>query len=359
MRVCIIAFAPKKIAPYLRRYIDLLSENDVIFDYITREEEKNWIDEKKEKNQIVVEYRRRKTSFGKVLEYLLWNKKVISILKRNHYDKLIILTAYPVILLSFFLKRKYKERFIIDIRDYSELLNNKICRFFFDSAVEASKFVVISSKGFRRWLPKTKKTLPIHNMPAVFCGNEKVKKGLFEGRKIIGYFGVVSYLKQNEKILLDFANDDRYFIRYAGIYPTGDKLASFCTNMAVKNVAFEGPFENTQKKEMYEDVALINAVYGNDSLIVTSALPNKLYDAIVFKRPIIVSKGTYLAEVVDNYSLGIAIDLNENFKDQVDEYVKSFSAENFERGANEFLRISLEEDTEAVSEILSFVRERS
>ena len=40
------------------------------------------------------------------------------------------------------------------------------------------------------------------------------------------------------------------------------------------------------------------------------ALPNKLYEALYFKKPLIVSKDTYLAERVENYGIGIAVESN-------------------------------------------------
>ena len=65
---------------------------------------------------------------------------------------------------------------------------------------------------------------------------------------------------------------------------------------------FEGVYQNKEKPDIYKKIDLINAVYGNESLIVTTSLPNKLYDCIVFKRPIIVHSGTYLSEIVNEYN---------------------------------------------------------
>ena len=38
------------------------------------------------------------------------------------------------------------------------------------------------------------------------------------------------------------------------------------------------------------------------------ALPNKLYEAIYCELPIIVSKGTYLAKVVEDWGVGLVVD---------------------------------------------------
>ncbi len=46
---------------------------------------------------------------------------------------------------------------------------------------------------------------------------------------------------------------------------------------------------------------MINSIYGNDSLEVTTALPNRLYEACMFKKPIISSRDTYLGEAFFNH----------------------------------------------------------
>ena len=48
---------------------------------------------------------------------------------------------------------------------------------------------------------------------------------------------------------------------------------------------FKGEFKNEDKPEIYREIDFINAIYGNKSLEVTTALPNRLYDGILFKKP--------------------------------------------------------------------------
>ena len=78
-------------------------------------------------------------------------------------------------------------------------------------------------------------------------------------------------------------------------------LEGYCKRNNIKNVVFKGEFKNEDKPEIYREIDFINAIYGNKSLEVTTALPNRLYDGILFKKPIIASKGTYLGEVIKKY----------------------------------------------------------
>ena len=67
-------------------------------------------------------------------------------------------------------------------------------------------------------------------------------------------------------------------------------------------------------------------------------LPNRLYDCVLFKKPILVSRGTYLEDVVSKYHLGLAIDVeNEDVVTAVEEYLKKFDSAQFDRGCQLFL----------------------
>ena len=46
---------------------------------------------------------------------------------------------------------------------------------------------------------------------------------------------------------------------------------------------------------------------------VQSALPNRLYDALIFKKPIITTEGTYLTEVVEKYGIGFSLPGSQNY----------------------------------------------
>ena len=74
---------------------------------------------------------------------------------------------------------------------------------------------------------------------------------------------------------------------------------------------------------------MIYAVYDNQKRNVGVAIPNRLYEAIFCELPIIVSKGTYLADYVLSLGVGLAIDSHDleglvsvlsSLKEKNDEY---------------------------------------
>ena len=89
----------------------------------------------------------------------------------------------------------------------------------------------------------------------------------------------------------------------------------------------------------YKNIDMINDVYGSNSIEVTTALPNKLYDALIFKKPMLVSKNTYLSSIVDAYNLGVSINIDtDNIKDVILNYINHYNRQEFFSGTEKFLR---------------------
>ena len=113
-----------------------------------------------------------------------------------------------------------------------------------------------------------------------------------------------------------------------------------------------GKFNNSEKPSLYKQIDFVNAVYGYDTLITTTALPNKLYDCAIFKKPIIVSANTYLAEIVQRYDLGFAFDhKNDNLLDVLNDYLRRFDENTFKKGCDKFLRDVKKEQDNTINRI--------
>lgn len=77
-----------------------------------------------------------------------------------------------------------------------------------------------------------------------------------------------------------------------------------------RNVIYYGTFVNPKDlPRIYSTIDIIVACYDTKSLNEIIAEPNKLYEALFFKKPIIVSKNTFLEkQVLNKYKCGFAID---------------------------------------------------
>ena len=172
---------------------------------------------------------------------------------------------------------------------------------------------------------------------------------------VIGYVGGIRYFDINSSLLKQFSNNSKFELFYAGRANLDCDLENFCRINKIYNVRFIGAFNNDEKFNLYKNVDIINAIYGNNSLEVTTALPNRLYDAAILRKPILVSVGTYVAKVVEEYELGLAVDVNKDVVKVVGDYVKSFDAEKFELNCHKFLNDIKKEQDNFIKHIEKFV----
>ncbi len=300
----------------------------------------------------------------KIPAFLYFRKQLKYIISDNSYDKIIVLNTMPGLLLSDILLTQYRGKYILDIRDYTYekyFFYKKIVK----QLMEYSFFTAISSTGFRSFLGESEKLIINHNISNIGAGMENSIDGLTNQKSCykqiytIGFLGVIRYENENIKLINSFKDSNRFKFFYAGkMYPDCN-LKEYCRISGLKNVEFAPEFSNEDKPWLYKDIDIINAIYGNKMLEVKTALPNKLYDAIVFKKPILVSTGTHLSDVVEKYGLGISVDVDkDNVKEKLLKYLTEFDYKQFCLNAERFLRIVIAEQNEFVKRIEDFVSER-
>lgn len=154
-------------------------------------------------------------------------------------------------------------------------------------------------------IPK-EKTLYIPNAPDALVFKDYHKKN--EGVFTVGFIGGIRYLYQM-KMLVDAANVVDCNVLFAGAGGTStdyNEIRDYCKNMT--NITFTGRYDyNTEIAKLYGMVDCVYAVYDADNPNVRIALPNKLYESIWCELPIIVAKGTYLAELIERMNVGISV----------------------------------------------------
>lgn len=93
---------------------------------------------------------------------------------------------------------------------------------------------------------------------------------------------------------------------------------------SLTNCVFHGPFASPQDLPyIYSQIDLVLSTYDAFIENVQYAEPNKIYESMYFEVPIIVSKGTFLAEKVESLGIGYAINpLNDN---EIVNFIESLS----------------------------------
>lgn len=99
------------------------------------------------------------------------------------------------------------------------------------------------------------------------------------------------------------------------------------------NVFFHGIFKNPDELPgIYEHIDVVLATYDATSINAQYAEPNKLYESIYFRTPIVVSSNTFLAKKVKR--LGIGYDINALKKEEIVSFIRNLTLEDL-RGKQE------------------------
>ena len=258
-------------------------------------------------------------------------------LKSGNYSSAIVLTTVPGVMCADLLKKKYAGQFILDIRDYTHESNSlyyKIVK----SLIDHSFFTALSSKGFLEFLPKSNKYRLVHNINTNYQRREHYVPPQ-SSKTTIGFVGSVRYYNENVELIRQFADYDNFQLTYYGNITTGCDLPAYCKSHRITNVSFGGHFNNSQKNELYQNIDVINSIYGLDTGLETkTAIPNRYYDAAIYKIPIIVSKGTVLEKEINEYKMGFAVDIyKDNVRELLVSYLDNLNPEVFEAGCNRLL----------------------
>lgn len=287
----------------------------------------------------------------KIISFIGWRHECIKILKRKKYKYLVLLSTVPAILLEDYVLRYYKDKYVFDIRDYT-LEANKLFRKMVMALVKNSCITPISSKGYLRWLEPSDKIMVNHNITIDNSKNFDVPDFSEDKPIKLSFVGNVRLDTQTKAMLITLGKSEKIEQHYFGrILPLCD-IEQVTKGHQLTNVVLHGPFNRDDKIDIYRNTDLINTVYVNAEkeedipLGDSTPLPNRLYDAIVFYRPLVTSQGTYLAELADQYHLGLNINgFDKNIEQQILDYTRHFNKEEFKDGCNRLRKeVMIEEE---------------
>lgn len=178
--------------------------------------------------------------------------------------------------------------------------------------VKHSLATVMTSLGFKEYLfgnSSNQNIIVIPNKLNEYFLNVSRKPTIFNNQKpiVFAYVGAIRYpqtvLRFARIVGQQFPNHEFHFYGESPLTPECIKLAD-----TYKNVKYFGAFKNPEDLErIYSIVDMLVTCYETENLNERIAEPNKLYEALFFCKPIIVSTGTFLSKQVENYQCGFAI----------------------------------------------------
>lgn len=124
-----------------------------------------------------------------------------------------------------------------------------------------------------------------------------------------------------------------------------------------KNVQLHGLFKNPQDlPSVYEQLDLVLATYDVTCINAQYAEPNKMYESIFFRVPIIVSKGTFLSDKVS--SLGIGYSVNGLDKNEIRVFLSGLSKVDIESKYSGLETIPQEEAVNDNPQLFRYLKNR-
>lgn len=233
------------------------------------------------------------------------------------------LCFYSSLDIAIFARLHIKSPYIYEVCDLTELtIGNSLIRNFLSATsakiIKDSQKTIITSEGFLEYfknLPREKFYLIPNKVSLEIPKYEYKKKSLNSNKIKIGFVGNIRFESIYHFVKACADNCSNVEIHLFGIYSDGDNWASLICDLEHNhdNIFYHGRFSNPKDLPViYDMIDLLLCTYP-PTLGVKYAEPNKLYEAIYFRCPIIVSEKVFLGEKVKKLNIGYVIDaMDEN-----------------------------------------------
>lgn len=353
MKIALILPGSIWYAPYVRIYTRILDEQKVDYSIISWNREG---DDKPEGFQYNVPCAKGHGSAGwKAYKgYIKFIKKTI---KDNGFDRIIVFGPQMACILSAYLLLHFRGRYMIDYRDLS-IEQKAGFKLLFSVMLMYSRANVISSPGFKRCLPKQDYYLS-HNfdVDAVKAAiNETVGESFLVEKPIeVLTIGAIRDYCSNIEIVKALANKENVKVNFVGKGGTSDKIAAYCKDNGITNVSFTGFYQKYEEAGYVKNATFINIFYPR---VIThdTALSNRFYNSLIYKKPMIVTKHTTQGDYVENNRLGVALNDCSSLYDVLSNFIKTENYEGYCKRCNTLLQTFLKDQEEFERAVRAFVK---
>ena len=278
-----------------------------------------------------------KTSYYKRL--IMMVNSIKSATKHQEEENAIYYIFSLDVAIAFLMSGNWNRKYIYEVSDLMELeVGNKIIS---NMLIKCNQFVIkqsvetiMTSPGFERFL------FPSHKLNNITIIQNKLNRHIIDlhapkqrtfdiNNIVIGFTGAI----RNEAIynFVNVIGEDfpNIHLKFHGIF-TDDKVYANKIKASIekyKNIEYCGPFKNPNDfPEIYSNIDMVLSLYtakGNDKVLE----PNKLYEAIYYEKPIIVSKDTFTGDFVESQEIGFTV--NGEDKNDIKNFLNSITTKDY------------------------------
>lgn len=289
------------------------------------------------------------------IKYRYFAKRII---KQNRYDKIIVLHTTPGLTIIDVLLNSFKGKFVLDFRDITYEYN-RIYRLFVGKLVKASALTYVSSDAFRRFLPNSNKIFTIHNYLENSLQHRDIAKKGEKNQKtiVISYWGLIRQVEINTNIMDELGNDMRFELHYYGrMLKDGNELSQYAKEKEYNNVFFHGAYLPEQRYSFASRTDMLHNIYDLGHTT-GNAMGNKYYDGVIFCIPQICSKGSEMGKKVEEFNVGITVDLQgKHLGDVLWDYYTTIDRNKFTDNCNAAVSRFVNEQEQAKQMIALFIQ---
>lgn len=321
--------------PYVKIYTDVLDKNNIQYDII-------YPDKRGLKEEAAYRYTRKiddkANKIAKLLYYWDYSRFLRKTIKKEQYDKLIVFGPQVAIFLKSFLKKHYKNKFILDYRDLSIEQNFKGI---YGELMELAALHVVSSPGFIKCLPNVCDSVLSHNLDInIFKQsiNDNDLSYTINNKEInVLTIGGIRDYEQNAAVIEALGNRENFLVSFVGRGIDAPRLEEFSKKGNYKNVIFSGYYDKKDESSIINKSTMMNIFYPR-KLSHDTALSNRFYNSIFFRKPMITTADTIQGEYTKNYKLGLAITDTTNLAEEITTYLNTFNKEEYEENRKKLLK---------------------
>lgn len=352
MKVALIIPGSIWYAPYVRIYTRILDKKGTDYSIISWNREGDDKPEGFQYNELC------KNGHGsaRFSAYRGYVKFIKNTIKEQGFNRIIVFGPQITCLLSSYLLMHFRHSYIIDYRDLS--IEQKFgFKQLFSFMLKFSCATVISSPGFKRCLPKRKYYLS-HNFDegAVREALNSSSSRFFNVENGIDVLtiGAIRDYSSNIEVTKALSKQDGFTLRFVGRgQGTVEKLQEYCQEVGAKNVSFVGFYDKPQEAGYVKSCTFMNIFYPR---VIThdTALSNRFYNSLIYKKPMIVTKGTTQGDYAEMYQVGVVVENCNNLTEDLNTFLQN-EYKDYTKRCNELLMLFLNDQDEFVEVVKKFV----
>lgn len=352
MRIALILPGAIWFAPYVRIYTRILDEIKADYSIISWNRDGNDSPEGFQYNNL------SGTGIGSagLKKYFGYLRFIITTIKKERFERLIIFGPQTTCLLSLFLLFHPQIKFMIDYRDLSIEQKGGLKQIF-SLMLKKSRGNVISSPGFKRCLPKGINYLLSHNFDETIVRKaiQESGKNAFtqnNGKIDVLTIGGIRDLTANLEVVNALGNKENFQLRFVGKGNAAPMIEEYCKQNNIQNISFVGFYKKNEEAGYIENATFLNIFYPR---IIThdTALSNRFYNSLIYKKPMIVTKNTIQGDYAENYKVGVAVENCKNLSSELNNFINN-DFESYSERCNRLLATFLKDQELFVNAVRDF-----